>query len=134
MKKVVLLVLLLPLLITGCAFFNSKPSDEQIKNDAYNSKNEQIQDFKIVGINVRGDLARAFVKIRTIYVQDVFGYSFPIGTTNFMSTKPTKDILFNKKGEIREESDTLYYIKTDRSWVKILPSEQAIQGIYWRGH
>ena len=89
-----------------------KPSDQQIIADVPIDKDiEEVLNIEIKGIDVKGNLAQAFVRVRVKYLKKgesprVFGF-----------------LRYREKGEVSADDIKLYYIKTDRGWVKISNEE-----------
>jgi len=117
-RQSLLLIFLVALIIVGGCAGNNKPLDQQITNDAYDNKHEQLMLIKIRGVNVDQDLARAFVEVKTKYIKDVADETLLYDFKNGRWYAP-KNRLLHKKGEARGGSLTLYYLKTDRAWLKI---------------
>jgi hypothetical protein len=134
-KRLLVVAPLLLTLLVGCTLLTSKPSDKQIESDLYfNKDNYELVSLKILGINVYGDLARAYVTYKLKRLNDEKRERVKTKSTGNMwddlyidSNTPPE-----KKGQIIDGSETLYYLKTDRGWLEIDEAEYK-RTLYLRG-
>lgn len=120
MKYLLLLSGLLLCLICGCVFISDAPTDKQIISDyGYQpSDNWELVYLKVKGFSAEGNYGKAFIdgkeRCTKTYKAEELRPLDP-------SLKPA--YVEHKAGEENTLSDTLYYIKTNKGWMKISAGE-----------